>query len=169
MIGNSSKGRAGRRGLVVAGVFAAAMVAASSLASAGECPADKVVADGQGQKQGVTKPKGVTDTVLASIDLAHEIEGLDGRKLRTRELVIQPDGVVPSHSHADRPAIIYVLQGTVVEYSSQCAVPIVHKAGEVSREENGVTHWWKNEGKQVVKLLSSDIFHDQPGADAHMM
>jgi quercetin dioxygenase-like cupin family protein len=57
-----------------------------------------------------------------------------------------------------------VLEGTVTEYASNCAVPIVHKAGEVSVETKEVAHWWKNTGKTVVKLLSSDVFHDQKTA-----
>jgi quercetin dioxygenase-like cupin family protein len=48
-------------------------------------------------------------------------------------------------------------------------VPIVHKAGEVSVEKLGVQHWWKNTGKTPAVLLSSDVFHDEPKADARMM
>src|SRR5690242_5398734 len=36
-----------------------------------------------------TMPKGVTDTVIGSIDLGGEIN-VDGRQLRTRRLVVQP-------------------------------------------------------------------------------
>ena len=55
-----------------------------------------------------TMPKGVTDTIIGSVDLGAEI-GVDGRMLRTRRLVIQPGGIVPLHSHKDRPALIYTL------------------------------------------------------------
>ena len=75
-------------------------------------------------------------------------------------LVIQPGGEVPWHSHGDRPALIYVLEGTVEEYSSRCAVPITHRAGEVSREQDNEAHWWKNNGTGVVRLLSTDIVHE---------
>ena len=30
-------------------------------------------------------------------------------------LVVQPGGIVPWHSHADRPALIYVVSGEIVE------------------------------------------------------
>ena len=50
---------------------------------------------------------------------------------------IQPGGIVPLHSHADRPALIMVNQGQIFEYSSKCTVPIPHKAGEIARESNG--------------------------------
>lgn len=103
-------------------------------------------------------PKGVTDTVIGSIDLGSEIS-VDGRQLRTRRLVVQPGGIVPLHSHKDRPALIYTVSGSITEYSSTCAVPIEHKAGDISREADGLSHYWVNNGKVPAVLLSSDVFH----------
>jgi quercetin dioxygenase-like cupin family protein len=153
-----------RRTLSLAGVLVALAVGA---ANAGECPADKVVASGQGQQAGATMPKGVTDNVLDAIDLAKEPIAIEDRMFRLRRLEIQPGGEVPWHSHEDRPALIYVVQGEVVEYSSDCAVPIVHKAGEVSPETYGVAHWWKNTGKEKAVLISADLLHAE--ADEHTM
>ena len=53
-------------------VLAAAVVAALGVAAAahaGECPADKRVADGKGQPMGPTMPSDVTDVVRSSTDL----------------------------------------------------------------------------------------------------
>jgi quercetin dioxygenase-like cupin family protein len=105
-----------------------------------------------------TMPKGVTDTVIGSVDLGPEI-GVDGRMLRTRRLVVQPGGIVPIHSHKDRPALIYTLSGSITEYSTACAAPIQHKAGDISREADGLSHYWVNHGKVPTVLLSSDVFH----------
>jgi quercetin dioxygenase-like cupin family protein len=74
-----------------------------------------------------------------------------------RRLEIEPGGIVPWHSHAERPAIIYVVSGTIEEYSSDCAVPIVHKAGDVSAEAKDISHWWKNTGTETVVLISADL------------
>jgi len=128
-------------------------------AFAGQCPADKVRANVTGP--GPTAPKHVTDSVLAEIDLSQESIAADGRVLRLRELVIEPGGEVPWHSHDDRPAIIYVVVGEIVEFNSNCAVPIVHKAGEAVPEMHGTSHWWKNNSGQTVVLHSTDILHDQ--------
>lgn len=127
-------------------------------AVAGECPAGKMGVD-------VTKPstaaaRDVADQVLAAIDLAKEPAGLQDRQLRLRKLVIKPGGIVPWHSHGDRPAIIYIVSGQIIEHASNCAVPIVHKAGEVARETAATAHWWENTGKETVVLLSADILHD---------
>ena len=103
------------------------MTLAASAAFANGCPAGKIVADGQGQKPGATKPVGMTDTVLTAIDLAKEKVALTDHQLRMRRLVIAPGGIVPWHGHGDRPALIYVVQGEITEYTSDCTVPIVHQ------------------------------------------
>ncbi|MGH6837711.1 MAG: cupin domain-containing protein [Methylocella sp.] len=141
-------------------VLAAAIGTAllSTAARAGECPAGQISADAT--KPVATPAKGVTDTVLSVIDLSQEPAAIEGRALRLRKLVVQPGGVVSWHSHGDRPAIIYIVEGTITEYASNCAVPIVHKSGEVARETSATSHWWKNTGRSAVTLLSADVQHD---------
>jgi quercetin dioxygenase-like cupin family protein len=162
---SSSTGRAAWRRLAMAGVIAGATALAATAASAGDCPAGKMVADGNGQQDKGMAAKDVSDTVLASIDLSKEMVALNDHQFRMRRLEIKPGGVVPWHSHADRPALIYVVQGEITEYASTCAVPIVHKAGDVSIDA-GRSHWWKNTGKKTVVLISADILHDK--ADTNM-
>ena len=149
-------------GLLVAGL------ALTAPAHAGSCPADKLRPDGSGEKMNTAPGKDVMDKVLASIDLANEPAAIKDRLLRLRRLEIQPGGVVPWHSHGNRPAIIYMIQGEVVEYSSTCAVPIVHRAGEVAVETHATAHWWKNLGQETVVLLSADVF-PAASSDHHMM
>ena len=132
----------------------AAVAFASSANAAGLCPKPGSMT----LANAPTMPKGVTDTVLGSVDLGNEI-GVGGRLLRTRRLVIQPGGIVPLHSHKDRPALIYTVSGSITEYSSACAVPINHKAGDLSREADGLSHYWINHGKVPAVVLSSDVFH----------
>ena len=146
--------------------LAGALAFASTAAFAGECPADKKVADGQGQKPGPSMPKDVTDVVRSSTDLSKEPIAIQGRQFRLRQLEMQPGGVVPWHSHNERPAMIYIVSGEVTEYASSCAVPIVHKAGEVAHETHATSHWWQNNGKAAVTLLSFDIMGDPN--DHHM-
>ena len=134
---------------------------------AGECPADKVTKDFV--TSGPDKPSGVTDMVIGSIDLAQKAVAFKGEQFRVRQLVIQPGGVVPWHSHGERPAIIYIVKGSITEYRSSCAVPIDHKSGEVTTEFGAeLSHWWRNNSNEPTVLLSSDIFHDQSG-DMHTM
>lgn len=127
-------------------------------AVAGQCPAKDVKVDVR--TTGDMSPKDVTDNELDAIELGSQIDGLDGRRLRFRKLVVQPGGVVPWHDHTDRPALIMTSEGQITEFRSDCAVGVVHKAGEVSKEVAGVKHWWKNEGNIPAILFAADIKND---------
>ena len=142
--------------LATAAIAVAAAASFASPATAASCP----TAGANDLANAPTMPKGVTDDVLSSIDLGGEI-GVAGRQLRTRRLVVQPGGVVPLHSHKDRPALIYTVSGSITEYSSTCTAPIEHKAGDISREAEGLSHYWVNNGSEPAVLLSSDVFHGQ--------
>jgi quercetin dioxygenase-like cupin family protein len=155
--------------LTLAAVFGGAMAIATATVSAGECPADKRVADGQGQKPGPTTPKDVTDVVRATTDLSKEPAGINGRHFRLRQLDMKPGAIVPWHSHNDRPAMIYIVSGEVIEYSSSCAVPIVHKAGDVAPEKKGTSHWWINKTNTPAVLISVDLFPTEMKEDPRMM
>ncbi len=144
--------------MLLASAALAAGVAFTTPAFAGECPAGQMRADAT--KPVAYGPKAVTDMVLAQIDLAGEKIALNGHLMRVRKLEIQSGGIVPWHSHGDRPALIYIVSGEIYEHASNCAVPILHKAGEVARETHATSHWWKNEGTAPVVLLSFDIQHD---------
>ena len=144
--------------LSIAAVLAGALMANTSAASADECPAGKVTTDGQ--KAGATAHKDVTEKLLGQIDLSKEKIAVAGHHLRMRRLDIKPGGEVAWHSHEDRPALIFVVSGAITEYSSHCAVPIEHKTGDLSVEQGGLSHWWKNNTKEPVVLISSDIAQD---------
>jgi quercetin dioxygenase-like cupin family protein len=128
-------------------------------AFAGECPAGK--AGDNALAGAATAPVGVMENELASIDLSKENVKLDQRRLRFRHMEIQPGGIVPLHSHADRPALIMVNAGEIYENSSKCTVPILHRAGDISREFLGTQHWWKNAGSTTVVLTIADIVNDR--------
>ena len=138
---------------------AAAALAIAGYAQAGQCPSGQSAANPLAGA--ATAPVGMVDTELASIDLAKENVMQEGRRLRLRRMTIAPGGVVPLHSHEDRPALIMVVSGEIYEYSSQYAVPILHKAGDVAREFMGTRHWWKNTGTQPVMLTIGDIVNDR--------
>ena len=144
--------------VVAATLALAAPFAFAAPAAAGDCPSGQEKANALAGHP--TAPKAVTDTVIGAIDLGAEI-GVNGRELRTRRLVVQPGGIVPMHSHKGRPALIVTVSGEITEHRSTCAVGIVHKAGDISREAEGISHWWQNHGTEPAVLLSSDVFMKQ--------
>ena len=145
--------------LLAGAALAAGLGAAPLAAVAGECPADQAGVDVRAAVD--HEAVGVTDTVLASLPLAETALAIDDRTMRVRHLVIEPGGIVPWHSHGDRPALILVTKGEIEEYASTCAVPIVHVAGEVAVERKDTSHWWQNLSDAPVELYSFDILHDE--------
>ena len=137
-----------------AAACAAAIMLSAAPAFAGECPAGQASANAL--PGAATAPSRVTDDVISSIDLGNGY-GLPGRNLRMRRLEVQPGGVVPLHSHAERPANIYIVSGEVTEYSSACAVPITHRAGDVVAEQGDTSHWWRNNSRRRAVLISADL------------
>ncbi|MFZ2727391.1 MAG: cupin domain-containing protein [Methylococcaceae bacterium] len=139
---------------LAAGFIAAIALGSATPALAGQCQTAGV----NPLANAPTMPKDVTDTTIGSVDLGKEIT-VDGRQLRTRRLVVQPGGIGPIHSHADRPALIVTVSGSITEHRSDCSTPIEHHAGDISREADGISHYWINHGTEPAVLLSSDVFH----------
>lgn len=133
--------------------FSAAFV--SGPAYAGGCPEEHKLAEPRELKRVGTTAVG--RQVLAEVDLTGWRE-MGNFKLRTRRLIIDVNGVVPTHSHGDRPSIVYILSGELVEHNALCAVPIVHKTGDVAPESGaGTVHWWENTSDAPAVVLSSDV------------
>jgi quercetin dioxygenase-like cupin family protein len=145
--------------IALATVLAASAIEGAAPAHSGECPADKIVSGAMSDPGHAAS--GVTDTVIASIDLAAKGAAYKGDTLRMRLLVVEPGGIVPWHSHGTRPANIYIVSGSILEYRSTCAEPITHKAGEaVSEFGADLAHWWRNESSEPATLISADILHE---------
>lgn len=133
----------------------AAAVLAPAVALAAGCPPEHVLTEPR-QIDRIPQ-EALTREVIANVRLEGWRE-MGAFVLRTRRLELLPGGTVPTHSHANRPAIVYVLKGTVTEHNSYCAVPITHHAGDVSEEFGpGFVHYWENTGDEVATFLSSDV------------
>ena len=153
------------------GLTAIAAIAFGALgqAHAGECPADQRRPNGTGQAMSALPASGVTDVVITSTELSKEPVSIQGRLFRARKLDIAPGGVVPWHSHSDRPALLLIASGEITEYASTCAVPIQHKAGDITPERSPTSHWWKNSGAKPVVIYAFDLFRHEDKHDEHMM
>ena len=100
--------------------------------------------------------KGVAVKVLATVDLAGEIEGLAGRQLRMRLVTIDPGGVFgPIHDHKGRPGIVYILQGTITDHRNGVATD--YGPGVGWPEDRNTLHWLENKGTIPAVEISVDI------------
>ena len=107
-------------------------------------------------EQLVPETQGVTVTLLASIDLGPEIEGMTGRQLRMRRVTIEPGGVFgPVHNHIDRPGTVYILQGTITDHRNGIATD--YGPGPGWPEDRNTTHWLENRGAVPAVEISVDI------------
>jgi len=100
-------------------------------------------------------PVGFTTARLAAIDLAKEIPSLDGRFVRLSHTSIRPGGGFDWHSHAGKPEIIYVLEGTLSEGRGDAE--IAHGPGSVLQMTDGVRHSLANRTDAPVVYLSISV------------
>jgi len=100
--------------------------------------------------------KGVTSTLLATVDLGPEIEGMAGRQLRMRLVTFEPGGVFgPIHDHKDRPGIVYILEGTITDHRNGVATE--YGPGVGWPEDRNTLHWLENRGPVRAVEISVDI------------
>ncbi len=100
--------------------------------------------------------RGVAVQVLGTVDLAGEIEGMEGRQLRMRMVTIEPGGVFgPIHDHAGRPGVVYVLRGTITDHRDGAATD--YGPGPGWPEDRHTTHWLENKGTSPAVEISVDI------------
>jgi quercetin dioxygenase-like cupin family protein len=103
-----------------------------------------------------SETRGVEVKLLASVDLASEIEGMAGRQLRMRMVTIEPGGVFgPIHDHRGRPGMVYVLQGTITDHRD--GVTTDYGPGVGWPEDRNTTHWLENRGTIPAVEISVDI------------
>lgn len=110
-----------------------------------------------GEQAPPTEAKGMAVGKPITIDLSQELDSLEGRQLRLRVVTLEPGGIAPLHSHQGRPAVAYVVQGTLTEYRDGDWVH-EHPAGDTLREDKSVTHWARNNGSEPTVVVAVDVF-----------
>jgi quercetin dioxygenase-like cupin family protein len=101
--------------------------------------------------------KGFTASKTTVVELGPEIEGMAGRQLRMRVLTIEPGGYIGLHSHKDRPAVVYFMQGTDEVGLADGSKKVLHP-GDTSATPSSTTHYHRNVGKDNVVLIAVDVF-----------
>jgi len=104
-----------------------------------------------------TETKGVKVGPPTALDLGKEIDGIQGRQLRMRVVTFEPGGVIGIHTHDGRPAVAYVLQGTLTEHREGGGTYERHE-GDSWTEGKGVTHWAENNGDKAAVVVAVDVF-----------
>lgn len=108
------------------------------------------------QQAAPTENKGVTVKPLNALDLGPELQGMGGRQLRMRHITIEPNGVLALHDHKERPAVDYVMQGTVIDHRGDEMKE--YGAGTSISENTKTVHWVENKGTTPAVVIAIDIF-----------
>jgi len=111
---------------------------------------------GQQQKMPPADSKGFRTEVLATLDLANEIQGMAGRQLRMRRITIEPGGQFAPHDHHDRPGLFYIQEGTITEYPEGVGAD-EHHVGQAVAVGFRTRHWEENRGTGPVVVIAVDI------------
>jgi quercetin dioxygenase-like cupin family protein len=108
------------------------------------------VATGQNRP---ARTQGLEDARLQQFPLPTQISS--GYELRARRIVFAPGGTVVEHSHAERPGVVYVLEGSMIEHRGETARVV--KAGDTWVEDANTVHWLENRGDAPCVFLSVDL------------
>jgi len=99
------------------------------------------------------------------LDTLHlqSLQGFENKFMRARFWDMSPGGVIADHCHEDRPAMVYLLQGSVHETKRRKdggVVVNILKAGDNIAEGNGTRHWWINSSQKNVTMFAVDFPSD---------
>jgi quercetin dioxygenase-like cupin family protein len=109
--------------------------------------------------------QGVTEALLATVDLGPEIEGMTGRELRMRMFTFEPGAVFgPVHDHIDRPGVVYILRGTITDHRN--GVDTDYGPGVGWPEDMNTVHWLENRGTVPAVEISVDVVRSSRGGRA---
>ena len=105
--------------------------------------------------------KGVKAEALSGLPLGKQgLDDLAQRQMRMRQITIEPGGAAGFHSHKDRPALSYIIKGSLTEHRKG-GPDRTYKAGEVIVEGTDVDHWAENTSTaEPVILVSVDLFKE---------
>jgi len=97
------------------------------------------------------KTSGISAQVLHQNNLGPQIKVMQAHDFRARRLTLAPGGATAEHSHAQRPGIVYVEEGEIIEYRN--GVKRSFKKGDTWIETADTVHWVKNPSKDKVGVI----------------
>lgn len=111
---------------------------------------------GLGQHTAPTDYHLVSEDVLATIDLAKEIDSVRNRELRLSRAVVLPGGHIGLHSHQGDPTIVYLLSGVLTNHHDDGTTQ-EFGPGQVFAEFGPRAHWVENKGATPVRFIVANI------------
>jgi quercetin dioxygenase-like cupin family protein len=116
-----------------------------------ECPANRTQANARSSSD--AQGSGTESADLGVVPLASD----PTRVVRMRRIIIQPGGIIPWHAHDVNQGMAILLSGEMTEYRNNCLDPIVHRAGDMAREDAATAHGWRNLSDRPAVVLVSHV------------
>jgi quercetin dioxygenase-like cupin family protein len=101
------------------------------------------------------EPKGPVAKPLLKLDLAPEIDSVQGRELRMQLTTYEPGASNKPHSHKDRPEVAYVLSGKIIDHRGDVAKE--YGPGDSFTADRNTMHWMENKGTVPAVMLVTGI------------
>ena len=113
-----------------------------------------------GQQTAPTDYKSVAEEVLATINLADEIDSMADRELRLSRAVVAPGAHIGVHSHQGDPTIVYLLSGVLTNHHDDGTTE-EFQANQAFAEFGPRAHWVENKGTTPAAFIVANIHRRQ--------
>jgi len=101
------------------------------------------------------EPRGPVAKPLLNLDLAPEIDTVEGRVMRMQLTTYEPGASNKPHSHKDRPEVVYILSGKIIEHRGDVAKE--YGPGDTFTADRNTNHWMENKGAVPAVMLVTGI------------
>jgi quercetin dioxygenase-like cupin family protein len=92
---------------------------------------------------------------LIGLELGPEMESVQGRSLCMQLTTYEPGASNSEHSHKDRPEVVYVLAGKIIDHRGDAAKE--YGPGETFTADRNTMHWMENKGTVPAVMLVTGI------------
>jgi quercetin dioxygenase-like cupin family protein len=92
---------------------------------------------------------------LIGLELAPEMDSVQGRSLCMQLTTYEPGVSNSEHSHKDRPEVVYVLSGKIIDHRGDVAKE--YGPGDTFTADRNTVHWMENKGSEPAVMLVTGI------------
>ena len=119
------------------------------------CSGMLLVSTVTGANAQVPEPKGPVAKPLLNLDLAPEMDSVQDRVMRMQLTTYEPGASNKPHSHKDRPEVVYILSGKIIEHRGDVAKE--YGPGDTFTADRNTNHWMENKGMVPAVMLVTGI------------
>lgn len=130
----------------MAGDLRCAAIVSLALLTAGSASAQQDV---------VPATRGVSARPLTALEFGADMPNLAGQAMRMRQVSIAPGGSIDTHSHRGRPAVLYIVEGSIVERRGEAVRE--YQAGESYAIGGDLSHAIENPSPMPATYIEVDI------------